>query len=210
MDKNRTGKLTINDLELAGLVLGWLVLEYVSNVLMYKHIRLFCDNTLAVSWAYKGHTTTSLVAGRLLRLLAIRQRTGQTSSLMPMNIAGKDNAMADILSRAFKSGEFFHAKANLTKYFNIHFSLPQTLSWREYKIPEKLASRVKSCLRGELLPMESLTKLPGIGKSIGSTGAHTASSAHPIPISDNSVSAKAQRVLLTGFAARVRTGAYGN
>jgi len=95
---NRKGKLTINDLELAGLVLGWLVLEYVSNDLMYKHIGLFCDNTSAVSWAYKGHTTMSLVAGRLLRLLAIRQRTRQTSSLMPMNIAGKDNAMADIPS----------------------------------------------------------------------------------------------------------------
>jgi len=99
LDKNRTSKLlTINDLELAGLVLGWLVLEYVSNYLTYKHIGLFCDNTLEVSWAYKGHTTMSLVAGRLLQLLAIRQRTRQTSSLMPMNIAGKDNAMADIPS----------------------------------------------------------------------------------------------------------------
>jgi len=72
---NRTGRLTINNLELAGLVLGWLVLEYVSDYLRYKHIGLFCDNTLTVSWAYKGHTTMSLVAGRLLRLLAIRQRT---------------------------------------------------------------------------------------------------------------------------------------
>jgi len=128
-NKNRTGKLTINDLELAGLVLGWLDLEYVSNDLTYKHIGLFCDNTLAVSWAYKRHTTTLLVAGRLLRLLAIHQHTRQKSLLMPMNIAGKDNAMADIPSRAFKSSEFFHAKANLTEYFNIHFPLPQMLAW---------------------------------------------------------------------------------
>ena len=71
-DKNRNGKLTINDLELAGLVLGWLVLEYVCANLTYKHVGMFCDNTSAVSWAYKGHTTTSLAAGRLLRLLAIR------------------------------------------------------------------------------------------------------------------------------------------
>jgi len=40
---------------------------------------------------------------------------------MPMNIAGKENTMADIPSRVFKSGEFFHVKANLTQYFNIHF-----------------------------------------------------------------------------------------
>lgn len=187
-DKNRNGKLTINDLELAGLVLGWLVLEYVCADLQFKHVGMFCDNTSAVSWAYKGHTTTSTVAGRLLRLLSIRQRTRQASSLMPMNIAGKDNKMADIPSRAFKSGEFFHAKTNLVNYFNIHFPLSQTASWTEYRIPEKLASRVISCLRGELLPMEQLCKLPGLAKGIGKTGQHTAANAqqtHTSAISQN-------------------------
>jgi hypothetical protein len=174
---NKGGKLTINDLELAGLVLGWLVLEHVVADLTFKHVGMFCDNTSAVAWAYKGSTSTSIAAARLLRLLSIRQRVRQASSLIPMNIAGKDNAMADIPSRAFKNGEFFHAKENIVSFFNSTFPLPQELSWKEFKVPEKLASRVISCLRGEQLQMESLYKLPKLGKGIGSIGQSTASNA---------------------------------
>ncbi len=39
-----------------------------------------------------------------------------------------------------------------------------------------------SCLRGEQLPMESLLKLPKLGKSVGSIGQSTATSATRIPI----------------------------
>ena len=91
-----------------------------------------------------------------------------------MNIAGKNNQMADIPSRAFKNGEYFRAQADLVTYFNTHFPLPQKNSWLEYKIPTKLASHVSSCLDGKLLPMESLLKLPRLGRSIGRSGRHTA------------------------------------
>lgn len=172
---NRTGKITINDLELAGIVIGWLVLEYVCDDLVFKHIGMFCDNTSAVAWAYKYTTSKSIIAGRLLRLLAIRQRTRQASSLLPLHIAGEDNEMADIPSRAFKNGEFFHAHENLVNYFNSHFPLPKNLCWKEYKVKQKLVSRVISCLRGTQLPMESLHKLPKLGKNIGAIGQNTAS-----------------------------------
>ncbi len=172
--QNPNGTLTINDLELAGMVLGWLVIEYVIGDLEYKHIGSFCDNTSAVAWALKGHTSTSQVAGRLLRFLAMRQRVRKASSLLPMNIAGVDNKMADIPSRAFKNGEYFHAQTDLVTYFNQHFPLPQGNSWIEYTIPTKLALRVISCLRGELLPMASLLRLPKLGRSIGKSGRHTA------------------------------------
>jgi hypothetical protein len=49
---NKTGKLTIKDLELAGLVLGWLVLEGVCKDLVFKHVGMFCDNTSLVTWAH--------------------------------------------------------------------------------------------------------------------------------------------------------------
>ena len=104
---NKTGKLTINDLELAGLVLGWLVLEGVCKDLVFKHIGMFCDNMSSVAWAHRGSTSTSLPAARLLRFLALRQRARQASSLLPLHIAGDNNQMADIPSRAFKNGEFF-------------------------------------------------------------------------------------------------------
>jgi hypothetical protein len=94
--------------------------------------------------------------------------------------------MADITSRAFKNGDFFEAHADLVTYFNLHFPLPQKLSWREFKVPTKWVSRVISCLRGEQLQMESLLKLPKLGKSVGSIGQSTATSATRIPISTSS------------------------
>ena len=53
-DANPYGTLTINDLELAGLLLNWLALECQKDIhLAFHHIGTFCDNTSAVSWAHK-------------------------------------------------------------------------------------------------------------------------------------------------------------
>ena len=57
------------DLELAGMVLGWLILELTINNLAFHHIGLFCDNTSAVAWTHKGSSSTSIPAARLLRFL---------------------------------------------------------------------------------------------------------------------------------------------
>ena len=180
---NRDGTISINDLELAGMLLGWLVLEYVAPSLDYKHVGSFCDNTSAVAWATKGHTSKSIPAARLLRFLTLRQRTRKTSPLLPIHIAGELNDMADISSRAFKEGKFFKATNNLIPYFNSHFPLPQKTSWREFKIPTKLSSRVISCLLGEQLQMESLVRLPKLGKGTGLIGAPMPPSATPTRIS---------------------------
>ena len=42
------GTLTINYLELAGLVLNWLALECLTYKLLNTHVDLFCDNTSAL------------------------------------------------------------------------------------------------------------------------------------------------------------------
>ena len=81
-DDNPEGSITINDLELAGMVLGWLVLEATGWDLTFKHVDLFCDNVSAVAWANKGHTSRSTIAACLLRLLSVRQRVRQVSSLV--------------------------------------------------------------------------------------------------------------------------------
>ena len=107
-ENNPTGTITINDLELAGLVLNWLALECQANTpLAYHHIGAFCDNTSAVAWTLKLRTSKSVVAGRLLRLPGLRMHARKTSSLMPIHIAGENNTMADIVSRAFKKESFF-------------------------------------------------------------------------------------------------------
>jgi hypothetical protein len=179
---NPKGDLTINDLELAGLVLNWLALECQKGLhLAYHHIGTFCDNTSAVSWANKLRTSKSLVAGRLLRLLGLRIHSRQASSLIPLHIAGENNIMADIVSRAFKHGKFFLAKTNLTSYFNTHFPLAQGTSWTEFILPKEIVSPVISCLRGELSPMASLLRLPRIGPNTGTTGSNILRYSESIP-----------------------------
>ena len=46
-DKPRGGGLDINDLEMAGKLLAWLMLEVIVGTknLRYKHVGLFSDNT---------------------------------------------------------------------------------------------------------------------------------------------------------------------
>ena len=171
-DRNPTGTLTINDLELAGIALNWLALESSGVPIEESHIGIFCDNTSAVSWAYKLRTSTSIPAGRLLRLIGLRIHERRSSGLTPLSIAGDKNDMADVASRAFTNGKFYTAAHNLVSYFNKNFPL-QNGSWIEFQIPKKIISLVISCLRNEQLPMEWLTKLPGLGRSTGNTGRNT-------------------------------------
>lgn len=170
---NPSGTITINDLELAGMLLGWLILELSPAELRYAHVGTFCDNTSAVSWATKGQTSKSIPAARLLRFLFIRQRIRQTSSLVPLHLSGDLNIMADVSSRAFKNGKYFLANTTLLAYFNKHFPLPQGKSWTQYHVPTKLSLRVISCLRGKQLPMEQLAKLPKTKRGTGDTGVLT-------------------------------------
>jgi hypothetical protein len=198
---NPNGTLTINDLELAGTVMNWLALECQPVTLKFKHIGMFCDNAAAVSWATTLRTSTSKTAGRLLRMLGMRIHARSASSLTPLHIPGEENNMADIASRAFTNEKFFPAANNLTHFFNLHFPLTQPESWTEFTLPTKLVLRVISCLRGELLPMESLLRLPGIDKNTGSTGSSmlpSAKSTRSLPTSQDWSETQSYRALLQG------------
>jgi hypothetical protein len=171
---NPTGTLTMNDLELAGMVLNIFALECNVQDLEFKHIASFCDNTSAVAWAHKLRTSKSTVAARLLRIISLRLHARRASSLLPMNIAGEDNDMADIVSRSFQGGKFFKHNSDIVSYFDSKFPLPKPNSWREFRIPPRLISLVISSLRGKQLPMESFLRPPEIGKNTGATGVTTA------------------------------------
>ena len=166
------GSLTINDLELAGMVLGWLVADDTFPSLEFKHIGIFADNTSAIAWLTKGSTTTSVAAGALLRFLHLRIRERRASSFIPIHIPGLQNDMADISSRAFKTGKYFKAHSNLEPYFNLHFK--QSQSWNVYHHPKEWVSRVTSLLRGIQSPLGSLQRLPQKGRNTGGTGLITA------------------------------------
>jgi hypothetical protein len=49
-NKNPKGKLTNSDLELAGLVLLWLMMEHVGGRLTKKRDALFSNNSPTVGW----------------------------------------------------------------------------------------------------------------------------------------------------------------
>eukprot|EP00957_Ditylum_brightwellii_P088791 6762127-Ditylum_brightwellii.AAC.1 len=98
---NHPGMLTINDLELVGIVLGYLCLEHIAPSLKHKHKGLYCDNTSAVTWATKLQTSTSIPAAGLLCLLGLRIHAAKASPLSTIHITGKNNCMADISSQLF-------------------------------------------------------------------------------------------------------------
>ena len=103
---NPHGTISINTLELAGAVMAFLILEHKGHDLQYKHIVTYCDNMSAVAWAYKLRTSKNVMAGRLLRLLGMRIHAAKASNVVPIHVAGEQNIMADIVSRAFKTGKF--------------------------------------------------------------------------------------------------------
>ena len=121
--ENPHGSVTINDLELAGALLGFLVLESYGVPLQYCHLAMFCDNMMTVVWAYKLHNSKSKIVGYLLHFLGLQMHQAECSSMVPHHIAGEDNIMADIISCTFNNGKYFELSHDLVSYFNKHFPL---------------------------------------------------------------------------------------
>ena len=161
-------KITINDLELAGVLLGWLVLEHLLPSLHHAKIGIKCDNSATVAWARK-FSARSLRAGHLLRALALRQQICKSSPLLVVHTPGAQNDMADIASRFSSTPKLNKSSPNLLTYFNTHFK--QENSWEIFHLPSKLTSLVMSSLLDTQLTLESWRRLPGLVKSTGATGA---------------------------------------
>ena len=170
-DKNPKGSLTINDLEMAGILLQWLVLEHISPItLQHRNPLIFCDNTSAVAWTHKFSTTTSTVAAHLLMALALRQHVHRSSPLLVASIAGVDNDIADVPSRSFHDSTFTNSQKTFCQSFSNMFPLKQNHSWKEYRLPKRLSSRVTSLLLGKQSTLASWTQIPKQGKNTGSIG----------------------------------------
>lgn len=181
---NPDGDVTINDLEMAGVLLHWLILEQIAPCsLKHRHIGIACDNAASVSWAFKLQSSKSKIAAHLLRALALRQFINQASPLLCTSIAGKHNGMADVASRSFSMPEFVNSPHSFLHVFQNKFPLPQDASWREYRVPRNLRFRVISCLRGKQLHMESWTRITQPGKNTGKRGAPTAGTSTMTPSS---------------------------
>ena len=170
---NPNGKLTNSDLEMAGLLLLWLIMEDVCEIKSGTHVALFSDNQPTVSWVQRMASKSSEVAEQLVRALALRLKSSGASPLTPLHICGIHNAMTDIPSRSFGSEKKWHCKtdAELLKLFNSSFPLPQQASWTVYRPSIEIFMKVLSVLRTQVTTMEEWRRLPKRGQHTGAIGA---------------------------------------
>ena len=108
----RDGKLTNSDLEMAAVLLQYLVAERL-RPMARCHTHIWSDNSPATSWSTKmADKATSPMAGQLLRALAMRQRTTRSALPTVAHYAGSLNLLADTSSRSFD--KFHHGNARGT------------------------------------------------------------------------------------------------
>ncbi len=148
-DKNRRGTLTNSDLELAGLLLLWLMIEHVCESLTEKRVALFSDNSPTVSWVQRLACRSSLIAEQLIHVLALRINKQRSCPLTTLHIAWDQNTMTDIPSRSFGSEPNWHFKTeqDLLTFFNATFPLPHKNFWNVCQPTSKITMRMISILR---------------------------------------------------------------
>jgi hypothetical protein len=174
----RKGTLTNSDLEMAGVLLQYLVAERL-RPMAQCHTAIWSDNTPAANWSTKmADKATTPIAGQLLRALAMRQRTTCAALPTVTHYAGSQNLLADTASRSFS--RFHHGSRRgqpsifdtefLTSFNDVfslsHFS--QMQSWRLVQPSSDMSSKVISTLLGEKLAMQQWTAMPE--RSTGETG----------------------------------------
>jgi hypothetical protein len=183
-DSNPTGSLTNSDLEMAGVLLHHLVLETLIRT-KHCHLATLCDNTPSVAWVNRmAAKSSSPVAHRLLRGLALRQRVNKTALPMIDYIAGLDTIWADEASCIaalikLRPGSNLPSISRVVPitdpgfltHFNSKFPLPQNLSWRLAHPTPAMLSNVISTLRGERLPMQQWMTKPE--STVGTPGCNT-------------------------------------
>jgi hypothetical protein len=69
--KNRGGKITNLDLEMAGLLLVWLMIKHVCTTLTEKCVALFSSNSPTISWVHCMARRSSLMAKQLIQVLTL-------------------------------------------------------------------------------------------------------------------------------------------
>jgi hypothetical protein len=100
---NPAGNITNSDLEMAGLLILWLVIEGICGSLTEKRIALFGDNSPSISWVARLGSRRSSVAENLIQALALRLKLQRACPLTPIHIEGDRNAISDVPSRSFGS-----------------------------------------------------------------------------------------------------------
>ena len=164
-DSNPTGTLTNSDLEMAGLLLLWLAIEYTCPTLSGAHIALFSDNNPTVHWVRRLASHQSKIASQLIRALTLWLSVHKASPLTPLHIAGVDNQLTDIPSRSFGTHPkwFCETDTDLCTLFNASFPLPNQASWTLFQPSSEIVTKTTSILQTQLFCMDDWRRLPKLG-----------------------------------------------
>ena len=169
-----SGVIINSDLECAGLVLLFLVMEEVCPLAsrQISHVTLFSDNQPTVSWVEIFAARSLQVAAQLLRILAFRMHMHAASSLTTMHVAGTRNSMTDMPSRSFGSEPRWHCKSDdgLREMMDSHFPLPHQSSWTVFCVSSETSTRLTSALLMTPFELEEWRQLPSAGRSALPTG----------------------------------------
>ena len=174
-DDNPNGRITNSDLEMAGLLLLWVAMEAVCPNLHHAHVALFSDNSPTVHWVQRLAAKKSRIAQQLLRALALRLHLAKASPLIPLHIAGVNNALTDMPSRSFGSEKKWHCSSEeaFLTLFNATFPLPTQDCWTGFQLASGITTKVISILRMKDFIADDWRRLPKIGKNIGRAGLPT-------------------------------------
>jgi hypothetical protein len=105
---NPAGTLTNSDLEVAGLVLLWIMMEHVCTDRVEKWVALFSNNSPSVGWVQCMAVRSSLVTEQLIWVLALHFNLQRVCPITTLHICGDQNSMTNIPSRSFRSKPKWH------------------------------------------------------------------------------------------------------
>ncbi len=169
---NPDGSITNSDLEMAALVMLFLVIEGTVSDLATKRVALYSDNSPSVHWVQRLAARNSDAAMQLIRVLALRMQVHRISPLTTLHIEGSQNSMTDIPSRSFGSVKKWHCATDhafLTLY-NSLFPLPTQDSWTLFRLSSGIATKITSILRTKAIEAGEWRRLQKTGTVIGPTG----------------------------------------
>jgi hypothetical protein len=170
--ENPAGRLSISDFEMAGFLFLFLVMEAVCSFKPGAHVALFSDNQPTVSWVERLASKSSVVAGQLVRALALRMKKARVSPVTPLHIRGAENPLADVPSRSFGKEPKWHCRSDndLLTLFNKLYPLPRQNSWTVFHPSSAIFMRVCSVLRMKATSAAGWRQLPSVGQHVGEIG----------------------------------------
>ena len=102
-EENSTDSIINSDLELAVLVLLFLIVQAVTGSLRDKHVVLYSDNSPSEHWVQQLAAKNSTAAMQLIRALSLNLQITKASPLMTLHITDSSHVMMDMLSQSFGS-----------------------------------------------------------------------------------------------------------